>query len=249
MRKVFYLLCIISVYRVNAQVAIKPMIEVPLLYDITNGSSYIYKRSGGLLIPGVEFEWTSRRDKKETARLNYSAGFFYLSSKASTTLLYGTAYSDDDEFYSEINYTLLNLPVAIRGEVITSHLLENSFMGMEFGVLNNIWMDYRLKEIVSIKTHDQGGNITDETIYRDEGDLIAPGKKITTSVFWGMHGSIRNFYFGMRLNLITLSDFYSGHLKEAWEVPEQYSIYERSHETEGKMKQPYASVLLGFKIN
>lgn len=226
------------------------MVEATILYDITHGSSYIYEKSGGLLIPGIEFERTFKKDKAESLRLNYSMGLFYLNSKANTTHLYGTKYADDDEFYSEINYTVINVPLAIRGEVITSQLLENSFVGMEFGLLNNFWMHYQLKEIASIKSYGPNNKITGETIYQDDGDLIsAPGKKITLSVFWGLHGSIRRFYFGMRFNLVTLSDFYSNNLKESWEIPLQYSIYEQSHETEGKMRQPYMSVLLGLKIN
>lgn len=250
MKKAFYFLSIIVSCKVNAQFAIKPMIEAPFSYDITHGSSYIYKRSGGLLIPGIEFERTFKRDKMESLRLNYSVGLFYLNSRANTTFLPGMEYADDDEFYSEINYSLLNIPLAIRGELRQSELLENTFVGMEFGLLNNIWMDYQLKEIVSIKSYDQSGNITGETIYRDAGNLLsAPGRKITVSIFWGIHGSVRRFYYGIRMNLITLIDFYSDNLKESWQVPLQYALYEQSHETKGKMKQPYISILLGLKIN
>jgi hypothetical protein len=119
-------------------------------------------------------------------------------------------------------------------------------MGMELGVLTNVWTEYRLREVASIKSYDLNGEIDGETLYQDEKDLA---NKTTCSIFWGLHGSIRRFYYGVRFNLITITDLYSDKYKPEWQVPVEYSIYDRAHETQGKLKQPYMNVLLGLKIN
>lgn len=244
MKRIIFILCLSFCINAPAQVAIKAMIEAPLIYDLSHAKSNVYGKSGGLIIPGIEFEKTFKTDASESGRLNYAIGLSYLSSKASSTLLF-TEQSADDEFYSEIDYTIWNIPVSIRAEIQTSQLLENSYMGMELGVLTNVWTKYQLTEVVSIKSYDDG-NITGETIYQDKKDLA---NKTTFSVFWGLHGSIRRFYYGIRFNLITITDMYSDKYKPGWQVPLEYSIYDDAHESQGKLKQPYMNVLLGLKIN
>lgn len=245
MKRIIFILCFFFCLNVHAQVAIKAMIEAPLIYDLSHAKSNVYGKSGGLLIPGIELEKTFKTDASETGRLNYAIGLSYLSSRVSSTFLF-SEHSDDDEFYSEIDYTIWNIPVSIRAELQTSQLLENSYMGMEFGVLTNVWTKYQLTEVASIKSYDGDGEIIGETIYQDEKDL---SNKTTFSIFWGLHGSIRRFYYGIRFNLITVTDMYSDKYRSGWQVPAEYSIYDRAHDTQGKLKQPYMNILLGLKIN
>jgi hypothetical protein len=245
MNRIIFIAGIFLSVSADAQVAIKVMMEAPMLYDLSHVKYSVYEKSRGVIIPGIEFEKTFLTDANETGRVNYSIGLSYLSSKSSSTYL-TSDHGDDDEFYSEIDYTMWNIPVAIRGEVQSSQLLENSYLGMEFGLLINVWTKYRLKEVASIKSYDVDGEINGETLYIDEKDLA---NKTTCSVFWGLHGSIRRFYYGVRFNLITITDMYSDKYKPDWNIPVEYSIYDRAHATQGKLKQPYMNLLLGFKIN
>ena len=245
MKRIIFMIGIFFSFAASGQVAIKAMLEAPLIYDLSHAKQIVYGKSGGLVIPGIEFEKTFKTDANESGRLNYAIGLSYLSSKASSTFLF-SEHNNDDEFYSEIDYTMWNIPVAIRAELQTSQLLENSYMGMEFGVLTNVWTKYRLKEVASIKSYDIDGEVNGETLYMDEKNLAG---KTTFSIFWGLHGSIRRFYYGIRFNLITVTDMYSDKYKPGWQVPLEYSIYDVAHETQGKVKQPYMNILLGLKIN
>ncbi len=135
----------------------------------------------------------------------------------------------------------------VRGMVKLSQLIDNNYAGIELGLQGNVWLDYKLKELVSIKIIDQNGDIIGETIFSDNGDLIEnPGDKFGISFIGGIFFYVRRFFISYRITA-TITDMYSGKLKNNWNVPFNYSIYE-SKRSEGKMKQLYSSLVVAFRI-
>jgi hypothetical protein len=121
-------------------------------------------------------------------------------------------------------------------------------MGIELGVVTNTWIKYTLHEVASIKTKDVNGNITGETIYRDEGSLIKGFvSKFNFKAVAGFFVYVNRFYLSWRFDLISFSDLYSGRLKSSWQVPAAYSLYHdgRKH---GRMTNGYSTLILSYRL-
>ncbi|MBX9851841.1 MAG: hypothetical protein K2X86_08790 [Cytophagaceae bacterium] len=154
----------------------------------------------------------------------------------------------ENEYISLIDMQVLQIPLMVRGSLQISDLIENNYMGMEFGVVTTTWIKYKLEEVSSIKIRDAGGNIVAEDIYRDKGSLINGfGSKYNFKIVWGMYAYVNRFFIGARWDMISLSNMYSGRLKSTWKVPEEYSLYEFSAK-QGRMKNSYVQLIFAFRL-
>jgi len=232
-----------------AQVAVNLVLESPpFLHTIGHGKNkkppfFIYEPTRNLPALGVEFSnLFSKSWLKGFVKVNTNIGFLYTNP----TYL-GVDVDNRDEFLSEVKNKIINIPLVVRGMFKLSELIDNNYFGIELGLQGHVWLYYKLKELASIKIRDLNGDIIGETIFSDKGDLIEnPGDKFGISFIGGLFIYVKRFFISYRITA-TITDMYSGKLKNNWNVPFEYSIYE-SKRAEGKMKQFYGSLVIAFRI-
>jgi hypothetical protein len=224
--------------RMNIAVTSPPFFEI---VDI--GRSQRYSTIKSALSAGLEFD-NIRPRGDDIAKLHYCAGFFY-----SNPAFIGVFKDENDnQFISKISTQVINMPLLVRGSIRISDLIENNYLGMELGVTATTWMKYRLEEVASIKVKDINGNIISETLYSDKGSLINGfGSKFNFKVSWGMFAYVNRFYLGFRVDLVSLSNMYSDRLRNKWNLPDEYSLYDHASK-QGRMKNSYANLVVAYRI-
>lgn len=241
MRTIIFLIIVSAWAEATAQLRINASVASPPFFEIISIGRH-YSSVKNALSAGIEFDHLFPKEK-EGAKLHYSAGFYY-----SNPAFIGVSQdNNDNKFLSEINSQVINMPILARGSMPISDLIENNRMGIELGIVTTTWIKYKLHEVVSIKTKDVNGNIT-ETIYSDEGSLIKGfGSKFNFKVVAGIFVYVNRFYLSGRFDLLSLSDLYSNKLESIWQVPSEYSLY-HSAIKQGRMKDPYCSLILSFRL-
>ncbi|HXA00830.1 MAG TPA: hypothetical protein VNW99_02520 [Cytophagaceae bacterium] len=244
MRVIIFFIVVFVCAEARAQLRINAsVVSPPFLENNSIGKSQQFSSVKNSLSAGVEFDHLFPKEKAG-AKLHYSAGFYY-SSPAYIGVFQD---SNGNQFLSEINSQVINMPIMARGSFPISDLIENNRMGIELGIVTTTWIKYKLQEVASIKTKDVNGNIIGETIYSDEGSLIKGfGSKFNFKAVAGFFVYVNRFYLSARFDLISLSDLYSNRLNSTWQVPSDYSLYQRARK-EGRMKDSFCSLILSFRL-
>jgi hypothetical protein len=244
MRIVIFLIIVCAYAEATAQVRVNVSVASPPFFEVVEiGKLQHFSRVKDALSPGIEFDNLFPKGKAEF-KLHYSIGFYYSNPS------FIGAYQDNNnnEFLSQINSQVINIPILARGSFKISDLIENNRIGFELGIVTTSWITYKLHEVASIKNEDTLGNVISETIYSDQGSLInGIGNKFNFKVVGGFFVYVNRFYLSARFDILSLSNLYSNRLEKTWQVPQGYSLYE-SASKEGRMKNSYAMLILSFRL-
>jgi hypothetical protein len=225
--------------RINVSLASPPFLE-----NVEIGRSQRYDKVKDAISPGIEFDNLFPKGD-EIVKLHYSVGFYYYAPSF-VGVFYDT--DNDNQFVSEINSQMINMPILARGSFKISDLIENNRLGMELGIVASTWIKYKLHEVAAIKERDTNGNIISERVYSDEGNLISGfGSKVNFKVVGGFFVYVNRFYLSARFDMVSLSNLYSSRLEKTWKVPADYSLYQHAS-GQGRMKNSYVTLIVSFRI-
>jgi len=253
MRNLFLLLILAASIKAHAQVGLNVSVISPPIWETVNiGRSQYYKNTTkNGLSAGLELDNLFAREKG-TLKLHFSIGAYYTAQSftgslrdTSTTVYNNFGYKTTNNYVSQINTRIINIPIMVRGSFKISELIENNRVGFELGIVTTTFLRYNLTEVAATTYDSAQQSVYPQTPYYDGGSLIKGlGSKFDFKLVGGIFVYVNRFYLSARFDIISLSNMYSNHLAN---VPASYSLYEYSA-TQGRMKDSFVNLIVSYRI-
>ncbi len=256
MRVLFILFALVACTLAEAQVRLNASVISPPFWETVNigRSQYYTNTTKNGLSAGVELDNLFAREH-DRFKLHFSIGAYYTaqsftgSSRDTGTYVYNNfGYKYTENFVSQINTRIINIPIMARASFKISDLIENNRVGIELGIVTTTFLRYHLTEASSITYDSAQYYARYQSFYSDQGNLIKGlGSKFNFKLVGGVFIYINRFYLSARFDIIALSNLYSNRLANSWGVPASYSLYEYSA-TQGRMKDSFVNLIVSYRI-
>lgn len=245
MKRIACLLCILSSFLAKAQINILPIAginstRVKLFSDYRNGGNY------GLAGFEVELRKKPARHKPVyftlITGLNYlKNGCYYSFDISIGSLLYTQNILDHQTEYWQA-------PVVARINWQPFPLVEDWHVFFGAGINNSFLIKAHLREEYTNVIFSTDAFATPVTTHLEDGkDVTELGKK---------HSLFSRFELGMRYKRIqviyrlslSVTDMYYKGLENQWNIPAANSEYLRAQQLNGKIKEKYSELVVGYRI-
>ena len=210
---------------------------------------YFYENGGTFGIVGFELELRKKPKSHHAAYLTLVTGLSYLKNGFNYSYSFSyTALSYYTQNVTDMQMEYLQMPLIVRLNWQPFPLVEDWHIFFGAGLSNNLLIKSHLAEQYTYVFISSDLLAPPETThYEDSQDVTEYGKK--TNLF-------QRFEIGIKYKRIQLTwrlsqsitDMYCDGLETFWGVPDENSDYISAQQANGKTKEKYSELVVGFRI-
>lgn len=211
--------------------------------------SFSYTNGGNFVTYGLEAEYGIKPKNNRRTYLSFMAGVSYLDNGFYD--LYNFSFTGLNYYNSQttdLTTTYVQIPIIVKLNWQPMPLIEEWKLFFGLGISNNILLKSHLAEKSIRVTTSNDLLAPPKTVqYSDSQDVTDLGVKNSQFVRLeiGMH--YRRVMVSYRISLSTQDMYYEG-LEKSWKIPAKESRYISAHDTEGKIREKYIELVLGFRL-
>jgi hypothetical protein len=207
------------------------------------------ENGGSAFFGGVETEYGFNR-LVNRSNLTIMTGISYLDIDYSNTTNFSFAEFIYHHYTTSTNTQYVQVPLMIKLNWQPSPLIEHWVVFLGLGVSANFVMKSTIEEEATTVNYFPSETFPPPPTveqYEDSRDVTDLGESMYLFRRIELGTRFKKFHFALRFTT-SLKDMYHHELEGDWAVPEEESMYMRSHNANGKIKERYIELAFGYVL-
>lgn len=211
--------------------------------------SFTYTNGGNFGIYGLEAEYGIKPKNNRRAYISLMSGASYLNNGFYD--LYNFSFTGLNYYQSQttdLTTTYVQIPIVVKMNWQPMPLIEDWRLFFGIGISNNILLHAHLAEKSIRVTTSTDLLAPPKTVqYSDSQDVTDLGVKNSQFIRLEIGTHYKRVMISYRISLSTQDTYYQG-LEKTWSIPAKESRYISAHIDEGKIREKYIEMVLGFRL-